>query len=80
MKMRVAKYDPTITLRKFLEIVIMWHTSGDIPMDRIATQEFIEDETFASFIDSVNMWSKQFGLTQPSRSDVVRTLHELYDS
>ena len=80
MKMQVAKYNPTVTLRKFLEIVIMWHTSGDIPMDRVATQEFIEDETFVSFLDSVKTWSKLFGLTQPAKSDIVRTLHELYVS
>lgn len=79
MKMQVAKYNPTVTLTKFLEIVIMWHTHGDIPMDRVATQTFIEDESFVVFLDSVKMWSRQFGLTCPLKQDVVRTLHELYE-
>lgn len=80
MKMQVAKYNPTVTLTKFLEIVIMWHTHGDIPMDRVATQMFIEDEAFVAFLDSVKNWSRMFGLTCPTKSDVVRTLHSLYDA
>lgn len=79
MKMQVAKYNPTVTLTKFLEIVIMWHTHGDIPMDRVATQTFIEDESFVVFLDSVKTWSRQFGLTCPAKQDVVKTLHELYE-
>lgn len=80
MKMQVAKYDPTVTLTKFLEIVIMWHTHGDIPMDRVATQEFIEDDGFVSFLDSVKTWSKSFGLTCPPKMEIVKTLHCLYDN
>lgn len=79
MKMQVGKYNPTITLAKFLELVIMWHTHGDIPMDRIATQLFIEDESFVSFLDSVKTWSRLMGLTCPSKADVVKTLHCLYE-
>lgn len=78
MKMQVAKYNPTITLNKFLEIVLMWHTSGDIPMDRVSTQLFIEDDQFIVFLDSVKNWSRMFGLTCPSKQDVVVSLHSLY--
>lgn len=79
MKMQVAKYNPTITLEKFLELVIMWHCHGDIPMNRVAMQEFIEDDSFIVFLESVKTWCRAFGLTNPPKSDVVRLLHLLYD-
>lgn len=77
-KMKVAKYNPTLTLHKFLEFVIMWHCSGDVPFDRVATQEFIEDDMFVSFLDSVKTWCKLFGLEEPSKQDIVKALHSLY--
>jgi len=79
MKMQVAKYNPTITLHKFLELVIMWHCHGDIPMDRVAMQIFIEDDSFIVFQETVKTWCRSFGLTNPSKADIVRTLHDLYD-
>jgi hypothetical protein len=67
-----------VDLQEFLEIVLMWHCSGDIPMDRVATIEFIERLEFSEFLMSVQHWSSRFGVKPPSRSEIVRTLHQLY--
>lgn len=67
-----------VTVDEFLEMVIMWHCAGDIPMDRVQTVEFIERHEFADFLQSVHFWAKRFGLEPPSRSAVVRSLHTLY--
>lgn len=73
----VAK--PRTDLYSFLEIVLMWHCHGDIPMDRITTSEFIENDKFCEFQQSVRFWCKEFGLSQPSDTDIVKTLHLLYE-
>jgi hypothetical protein len=78
MKMKVADR-PRITLYEFLELVLMWHCSGDIPMDRVSMCTFIEDEHFAEFLMSVQHWCGVLGLTIPDRSDVIKTLHQLYN-
>lgn len=67
-----------VTTAEFLEVVIMWHCAGDIPMDRVQTVEFIERPEFTDFLQSVHFWAKRFGVEPPSHSDVVRTLHRLY--
>ncbi len=67
-----------IDLKEFLEIVLMWHCSGDIPMNRQTTSEFIEDSHFGEFLMSVQHWAKRFGVVNPSRTDIVKTLHQLY--
>lgn len=67
-----------VELDEFLEIVIMWHCAGDIPMDRQQTVEFIERYEFADFLQSVQHWATTLGLAVPSRSAVVRALHTLY--
>lgn len=69
-----------IDLQEFLEIVLMWHCSGDIPMNRATTSEFIEDGHFGEFLMSVQHWARRFGVKSPSRTDVVKTLHQLYIS
>lgn len=71
---------PRTDLYSFLEIVLMWHCHGDIPMHRTRMVEFIEDEHFAEFQQSINFWCREFGLSVPSRTDVVKTLHQLYDT
>ena len=73
-----ATTQANIDLKEFLELVIMWHCAGDIPMNRKTTSEFIEDSYFAEFLQSVSYWSHKLGLEKPSRSDIVRTLHLLY--
>lgn len=79
MKMKIAA-QPRVELKHFLELVVMWHCNGDIPMDRVSTSEFIEDEErFPEFLMSVQHWAKEFGLVVPKRQDVVRLLHELYN-
>jgi hypothetical protein len=70
---------PRADLYGFLEIVLMWHCHGNIPMTRISTCEFIEDSHFPEFLQSVLYWCKEFGLELPTRSDVVKTLHQLYE-
>lgn len=70
---------PRTDLYGFLEIVLMWHCHGDIPMNRISTCEFIENERFPEFLQSVQFWCKEFGLSIPSTTDVVKTLHTLYE-
>lgn len=67
-----------IELTEFLEIVLMWHCSGDIPMDRTSTVAFIEDEHFAEFLMGVSHWARRFGVNEPSRTEIVKTLHQLY--
>jgi hypothetical protein len=67
-----------IELKEFVEIVLMWHCSGNIPMDRADTSAFIEDDHFGEFLMAVAHWAKRFGVTEPSRTDVVKTLHQLY--
>lgn len=75
-----AVSDPRLDLEQFLEVVIMWHTSGDVPMNRVDTTEFIEDEgRFANFLLSVQFMANEFGLEQPTRSQIVRTLYRLYE-
>lgn len=78
MKMKIAT-QPRTSLKEFLELVLMWHCNGDIPMDRVSTSNFIEDEHFAEFLMSVQHWCKEFGLAMPKRSDIVKTLHQLYE-
>lgn len=77
----MARMDPLfqseIDLQEFLEIVIMWHTSGDIPMTREATSEFIEDKNFSEFMTAVKHWSRKFGVRPPTQSAVVKTLYDL---
>lgn len=67
-----------VDLTEFLEIVLMWHCSGDIPMDRASTCSFIEDPHFGEFLMSVNHWARRFGVKHPTRSEIVKALHELY--
>lgn len=67
----------SISLNELLEIVLMWHTSGDIPMDRKSMTEFIEDSHFGEFIMSVNHWCGRMGLAHPSKANVVKTLYTL---
>lgn len=67
-----------VDLKDFLEIVLMWHCSGDIPMDRESTVRFIEQPHFAEFLMSINHWARRFGVKCPTRSEVVKTLHQLY--
>lgn len=67
-----------IDLKEFLEIVLMWHCSGDIPMNRVTTSEFIEDSHFGEFMMSVKHWAARFGVATPSRTEVVQVLHQLY--
>lgn len=70
---------PRVTLRDFLEITIMWHCSGDIPMDRPSMTAFIESDQFAEYLMSVQYWCGQFGLEPPSKSSIVVTLYQLLD-
>ena len=67
-----------IDLKEFLEIVVMWHCSGDIPMNRQSTCEFIEDSHFGEFLMSVQHWATRFGVKHPTRTEIVQTLHNLY--
>lgn len=67
-----------IDLKEFLEIVIMWHCSGDIPMDRTSTVQFIEQPEFGEFLLSVQHWAQRFGVKRPTRTEIVKTLHQLY--
>lgn len=77
MKMKnVSK--PSIELEQFVELVLMWFCSGDIPMNRVSTQEFIEDDSFIVFFESIKTWSNTLGVECPLKADVVRTLHSLY--
>lgn len=76
--MMKATVHATVDLKEFLEIVLMWHCAGNIPMNRQSTCEFIEDPFFAEFLQSVRYWAARFGVQEPSRSEVVRVLHELY--
>lgn len=76
----ISVSQPTTDLESFLEIVLMWHCHGDIPMNRKRTVEFIEDEGFADFLQSVHHWCNEFGLSTPPRTDVVKTLHQLYEA
>ena len=70
---------PKTDLTRFLEIVLMWHKSGDVPMDRAAISVFIEDEEgFPIFLESVNFWCNKFGLCRPTRKDVVITLYGVH--
>lgn len=70
---------PRTDLFGFLEIVLMWHCHGDIPMSRISTCEFIESDRFPDFLQSVHYWCTEFGLSIPCNTDVVKTLHLLYE-
>jgi hypothetical protein len=67
-----------LDLKEFLEIVLMWHCSGDIPMNRTTTCEFIEDAHFGEFMMSVQHWARRFGVTTPTRAEIVQMLHQLY--
>jgi hypothetical protein len=67
-----------VDLKEFLEIVLMWHCNGDIPMDRASTSAFIEDLHFGEFLMSVQHWATRFGVKQPTRTEIVQTLHKLY--
>lgn len=71
---------PTIQLQEFLELVIMWHCAGDIPMNRQQTAEFIECGYFAEFLRSVHHWADKLGVVVPQRADVIKTLHQLYNA
>lgn len=73
-----ATSTPTIDLDDFLELVIMWHCAGDIPMDMGQTIEFIERSEFTQFLESVDLWADKMGVQRPSRTEVVKTLHTLY--
>lgn len=70
---------PRVEIKDFVEIVLMWHCSGDIPMNRCDTARFIECVEFSDFLDSIDMWALRMGLRTPTRSDVVKTLHLLYN-
>ena len=75
-----AVSDPRLDLEQFLELVLMWHCSGDIPMNRVDTCEFIEcEDRFPNFLLSVQFMSNEFGLEQPTRPQIVQTLHKLYE-
>lgn len=63
---------------EFIEIVMMWHCSGDVPTDHTSTAEFIENHQFANFLISVRYWARCFGAEVPSTTEVVKTLHKLY--
>jgi hypothetical protein len=79
MKM-VSLGSPSISLEKFLEIVLMWHCNGDVPMDRISTQTFIEeDDGFEEFLYSIRACCIAFGLKEPPRREVVMAMHKLYE-
>lgn len=79
MKMKTVS-KPSLELNQFVELVLMWFCSGDIPMNRISTQEFIEDDSFIVFFESVKTWSRTLGFECPSKPDVVKSLHGLYDT
>jgi len=73
--------DPRLDLEQFLELVLMWHCAGDIPMNRVDTSTFIEDDTrFPEFLLSVYFMCNEFGLEKPTTSEIVRTLHKLYET
>ena len=78
MKMTTRDSPPRTNLREFLELIIMWHCSGDIPMDRAATSTFIESDGFPDFVMSVHWWCRELGLVEPKTSEIVRDLHLLY--
>ena len=77
MKMAVVS-DSNTELKEFIELVLMWHCAGDIPMDRASTCAFIEEENFPCFMTSLKEWCSKLGLAMPSRTQVVITLHTLY--
>lgn len=79
MKMIVVARPIVPELSEFLELVLMWHKSGDVPMDRSSTVEFIEDGHFCEFEMSLQHWCKVFGFSVPRRADVVKALHTLYN-
>lgn len=66
-----------VDLQEFLEIVLMWHTSGDTPLTRPDMTAFIEAEHFGEFMMSTNHWASRFGVSPPSRASVVKTLYTL---
>lgn len=78
MDMKTTGY-AAIDLQEFLEIVLMWHCSGDIPMDRKSTAEFIETDTFSEFLMSVKHWARRFGVKVPTTAEIVKTLYALYN-
>lgn len=75
----ISVAQPKTDLYSFLEIVLMWHCHGDIPMTRAQTCAFIEGDGFPEFLNSIQFWCKEFGLSLPTRTDVVKTLHLLYE-
>lgn len=79
LKMMKAVSDPRTDLTQFLELVIMWHCAGDVPMNRVSTSKFIEDDNYPNFLQSVYFWCHEFGLEIPSHSSIVKALYELYD-
>ena len=78
MKMKTAS-KPTLELKQFIELVLMWFCSGDIPMNRVDTQLFIECDILLEFVNSVHTWCDSFGLDKPSNAEIIKTLHMLHD-
>lgn len=77
MSMMKTNGHSRVDLSEFLEIVLMWHTSGDIPMDRHSMTEFIEDDHFSEFMMSVQHWCGRMGLIYPTKTAVVKMLYTL---
>lgn len=77
MKMETIS-KPSLDLKQFIELVLMWFCSGDIPMSRVDTQLFIECEILLEFVASVHTWCESFGLRKPSKSEIIQTLHLLH--
>lgn len=78
MKMKTTS-KPSLELKQFIELVLMWFCSGDIPMNRVDTQVFIECDVMLEFVTSVHDWCDSFGLSRPPKSEIIQTLHLLHD-
>lgn len=68
---------PHADLKSFLELVLVWHCFGDIPMTRVDTANFIESDAFERYLESINEWCGKLGLEVPARSLVVKQMYEL---
>lgn len=78
MNMQVSKHEPCLSVKQFIELILMWFKSGDIPTNRIDTQQFIESDDFLVFLIYVDGWCNKLGLIPPAKSDIVKVLHSLY--
>lgn len=79
MKLLHTQTSQAIELVEFVDLVSMWHCAGNVPMDRQSMCEFIESDDMARLMDSISMWCTKLNVERPSKSQVVKIMHDLYD-